>query len=177
MNISLGIIEASEIPLQVQLAKRGDVAAFEKLIEENKYMLFRVAKVRLKCEEDIEDAFQETIIKAYKGINSLRKVEYFKTWLIKIMINECNMILRKRKETLYLEDAAVESIEAVETCNNIEIFDLINSLEEDLKLVTLLYYYEDMPQKQIAKLLNIPNGTVRSRISRAKEKLREAFEK
>jgi len=156
----------------IQLAKKGDKPAFERLIEEHKYILYRMARARLHCAEDIEDVFQETIIKAYKGIFNLRKEEYFKTWIIKIMINESNSLLRKRKKDLSIDNNMIENIPLQESEDSIGIFDLINSLEEDLKMVTLLYFYEDMPQKEIAKLLSIPHGTVRSRISRAKEKLR-----
>jgi len=173
VNISLGIKKISPVYTDIQLAQKGDKGAFERLIEEHKYMLYRVAKSRLKFEEDIEDAFQETLIKAYNGMGNLRKEEYFKTWLVKIMINECNMIYRKRKKVDYLEECSEASMQMQEMCSSVEIFDVINSLEEDLRIVTLLYFYEDMPQKDIAKLLNIPHGTVRSRISRAKEKLRD----
>ena len=173
MNIFLGKLKVCSVPTDIQLAQKGDKAAFERLIEEYKFMLYRVAKTRLKLEEDIEDAFQETLIKAYVGIMELRKEEYFKTWLVRIMINECNMIYRKRKKVDYLEECSEVSMQMQEMCSGVEIFEVINSLEEDLRIVTLLYFYEDMPQKDIAKLLNIPHGTVRSRISRAKEKLRD----
>jgi len=173
VNTPLGNIRLSEAFTDIKLAKKGNKIAFERLIEEHKYTLYRVARTRLHCEEDIEDVFQETIIKAYKGIINLRKEEYFKTWIIRIMINECNNVVRKRKDVLYIDEDIAENIQSEVPGDNIEIFDLISSLEEDLKMVTLLYFYEDMPQKDIAKLLSIPNGTVRSRLSRAKEKLRE----
>jgi len=172
VNISSEYILSSTILTNIQLAKKGDKPAFEKLIEEHKYILYRMARARLHCAEDIEDVFQETIIKAYKGIFNLRKEEYFKTWIIRIMINECNSLLRKRKKDLYIDINMAENIPFKESEDDIGIFDLISFLEEDLKMVTLLYFYEDMPQKEIAKLLSIPHGTVRSRISRAKEKLR-----
>jgi RNA polymerase sigma-70 factor (ECF subfamily) len=173
VNISLGNTKLSEAFIDIRLAKKGDKPAFERLIDEHKYILYRIARARLHCEEDLEDAFQETIIKAYKGIINLRKEEYFKTWIIRIMINECNASLRKRKDILYINDNIAENMQIEQPEGNLEIFDLISSLEEDLKIVTLLYFYEDMSQKDIAKLLSVPHGTVRSRISRAKEKLRE----
>lgn len=173
MIIPLVDTNLSEIFTDIKLAKEGDKPAFERLIYEHKYALYRIARTRLHCEEDIEDVFQETIIKAYKGIIKLRKDEYFKTWIIRIMINECNIMLRRKKDVLYIDNVIVENIQRPDLADNIGIFDLINSLEDDLKMVVLLYFYEDMPQKEISKLLKIPNGTVRSRISRAKEKLRE----
>ena len=82
-------------------------------------------------------------------------------------------MLRRKKDILYINNDIAENIQRAELADNIQVFDLVNSLEDDLKMVVLLYFYEDMPQKDISKLLKIPNGTVRSRISRAKEKLRE----
>jgi len=175
MNISLWIANSNVVSKDILQAKKGDKDAFVRIIDEHKFMMYRVARSRLQCEEDIEDAFQETLIKAYKGIASLRKAEYFKAWLVKILINECNMIFRKRKEVICLDDNIAENIHFEEN-GDFQVFDIINSLEEDLRLVSLLYFYEDMPQKEIGKLLDIPHGTVRSRIYRAKEKLREYFE-
>lgn len=77
----------------VVLAKKGDKVAFERLVRKHSVSLYCVARGILKCESDIEDATQETIIKAYKKLVSLRSDLYFKTWLIKILVNECNRIL------------------------------------------------------------------------------------
>jgi RNA polymerase sigma-70 factor, ECF subfamily len=103
---------------------------------------------------------------------NLRKNEFFKTWIIRIMINECTKILQKKKSLIYLEDAAITEDEDRNEVSQMEIMDVINSLDEDLRIVTLLFYYEDLPQKEIAQVLNIPSGTVRSRLFRAKERLR-----
>lgn len=78
----------------VHLAKQGDKEAFSELIHENKLSMYKVAKAMLGRECDVEDAIQNTIINSYKNIKNLKKEKFFKTWLIRILINECNKIIR-----------------------------------------------------------------------------------
>jgi RNA polymerase sigma-70 factor, ECF subfamily len=167
-----GVVDSRQFDIEVELAKKGDKDAFKRLIDKYELSLYIVARGFLKQKVDIEDALQETIIKSYKGIVNLRKNEFFKTWIIRIMINECTKILQKKKSLIYLEDAAITEDEDRNEVSQMEIMDVINSLDEDLRIVTLLFYYEDLPQKEIAQVLNIPSGTVRSRLFRAKKRLR-----
>jgi RNA polymerase sigma-70 factor, ECF subfamily len=158
--------------LDVRLAKKGDKEAFGRLIESNKVTLYRLALSILVEKQDIEDAIQNSIIKAYEGVIYLKKNEFFKTWLIRILINECKSILKKNKKIVHLEEASID-ISVTDDYSNIELTSAVNLLEEDLKIVTTLFYFEDIPQKDISKLLGIPEGTVRSRLSRARTKLYE----
>lgn len=153
------------------LAKNGDKAAFERLIVANESSLYRVAKGILENPEDAEDVYQETIIKAYRGIVNLKKNEYFKTWLIRIIINQCTMLLRKRSKTVHMSEANNFEMKTMDNCESLELWIAVKSLEVELRTVIILYYYEDYQQKEIGELLGIPCGTVKSRISRAKEKL------
>lgn len=167
------VLRNGGLPLEfdVRLARKGDKAAFERLIQQNKISLYRVAKGILQSEDDIGDAIQETILKAYKGLSKLRQDHFFKTWLIKIMINECNIILRHRKRLIPMESLPHEDSTNMPEHDQMELMWAIDSLDQDLKVVTILYYYEDMPIKTIASTVNIPEGTVKSRLSRAREKL------
>lgn len=126
----------------------------------------------LSEKEDIEDAIQNTIIKSYEGIIYLRKNEFFKTWLIRILINECKRIIKNNKRIIPIEEVNY-NVGVSDNYNNLELTNAVNLLEKDLKVVTTLFYFEDIPQKEIAKLLNIPEGTVRSRLSRARKRLYE----
>ncbi|MTK13684.1 MAG: sigma-70 family RNA polymerase sigma factor [Clostridiaceae bacterium] len=154
----------------IKLAKKGDKSAFVRIIEDNKASMYRVAVSILNNEQDVEDALQNTIIKAYEGIVSLKKNQYFKTWLIRILINECNTIFRSNKKIVHVEEFHDK---ASNDFSNLELTNAVNSLEEDLRIVTTLFYFEDIPQKDIANILSIPEGTVRSRLSRARNKLYE----
>jgi RNA polymerase sigma-70 factor (ECF subfamily) len=154
----------------VVLAKKGDKVAFERLVRKHAVSLYRVARGILKCEADIEDATQETIIKAYQNLVSLRSDLYLKTWLIKILINECNRILRANKKTVNLVETEPASPD--NPYENLELFSVVQSLDPNLRIVTLLFYYEGLPQQDIAEVLELPVGTVSSRLSRSREKLR-----
>jgi RNA polymerase sigma-70 factor, ECF subfamily len=158
--------------LDVRLAKRGDKDAFSRLIESNKVSMYRVAMSMLSQKQDIEDAIQNAIIKAYEGVIHLRKNEFFKTWLIRILINECKIILRNNNKVIHIDEISSEVI-SNDSYSNIELTNAVGLLEEDLKIVTTLFYFEDIAQKEISRLLDIPEGTVRSRLSRARTKLYE----
>jgi len=164
----------SSAELDVKLAKKGDKDAFGRLIEFNKVSMYRIALSMVRKKEDIEDAIQNTIIKAYEDITHLRKDEYFKTWLIRILINECKRIIKNNSRVVHIEEINSE-IEIIQDFSSIEITCAINSLEDDLRVVTILFYFEDISQKEIAKLLDIPEGTVKSRLSRARSRLYESL--
>lgn len=160
----------------VRKAKSGEKDAFSELIRENKLSLYKVARGMLKRECDIEDAIQNTIMKALESINSLKNNNYFKTWLIRILINECNIILRNNKrENLVDISEGFNGLSHDDLYENLDITNAVNMLEIDLREVVVLYYFEDFKQKDIADILGIKEGTVRTRLLRAKKKLKEAL--
>ena len=163
--------------------KKGDQQAFEELIEEYKLPIYKTAKAILKDEDDVCDAIQDTCLSIYKNICNLKNEKYFKTWVIRITINKCNDIIAKHK----LNSEKILKIQADKTETQFS-FDndiimktdlqmAMNLLEEDLKLITTLYYYNDMSISDISVILDIPKGTVKSRISRAREKLYQILSK
>ena len=84
----------------VEKAKNKDKNAFSELIINVKKELYLVAKLKLKNEDDISDAIQETLLKSYKNIRKLRKNDMFRTWIIKILINECNNIYKRKRNNI-----------------------------------------------------------------------------
>ena len=139
------------------------------LIHMEKVKMYRIAKAMLRDETNIEDAIQTTILKAYENIK-IKEGRVFQTWLIRILMNECNNIIRTYKKIIVTEEndynmSACDQYEDIDLCNAIQ------SLHEELRAVTVLYY-EDMNQESIAKLLEIPKGTVKSRLARARNNYR-----
>lgn len=163
--------------------KKGDQEAFAELIEEYKLPIYKTAKAILKDEDDVCDAIQDTCLSIYKNINNLKNEKYFKTWVIRITINKCYDIIAKYKlndEKIVKIQSNVSEIQSDFDNNIIAKTDLqkaMNLLEEDLKLVTVLYYYNDMSISDISEVINIPKGTVKSRIFRAREKLHQILDK
>ncbi len=90
----------------VRKAQRGDAEAFICLIEECRMTLLRVAYGYLGNEEDVADAIQDTILSAYEHIDTLKKGEHFKTWIVRILINHCTKMWRQNKKTVHYPDNA-----------------------------------------------------------------------
>ena len=156
----------------VRKSKKGNNSAFSVLIKSYEKDLYKVAIAMTKNDDDALDCIQEAILQAYISIKDLRQDEYFKTWLIKILINKCNALLKKNKKILNL-DVNTSKNDTVEQSDRLELKDSINNLDSDLKIIVILYYYEDMSIKDISESLNIPQGTIKSRLSRARSKLKE----
>ena len=165
------LVKASEITNDVKLAKKGNKEAFCRIIENNKNQLYRIAKGIVYSEADIEDVLQEVTLKAWLQISNLKSDEYFKTWLIRILINECNSILRKRKSLLTLEEIKSTECSDSNLSDKIDLWNALSSLNTELRTVVVLFYYEDLPYKDIAVILKVSEGTVKSRLHRAKSKL------
>ena len=163
--------------------KNGDEQAFAELIEQYKLPIYKTAKSILKDEDDVCDAIQDTALSIYKNIPNLKNEEYFKTWVIRITINKCYDILKKLKLNNEKMLKAQEDVSELHTNfdNNVilqtDLQTTLELLEEDLKIVTVLYYYNDLSISEISDILNIPKGTVKSRVFRAREKLYEILSK
>ena len=158
----------------IKKAKKGDEEAFFNLMEINKISLYKAGRAILNNDEDVADAIQETVISAYRNIKSLKNDSYFKTWLTKILINKCKDIISKNKETVILDDYVEEGY-IQEFLSKFEIEDMLNDLSKEQKLVVSLYYISQFNTREISEILKEPEGTIKSRISRAKIKLRQSF--
>lgn len=140
----------------------------EEKIKKYSNTVYRVAYSILKNETDAEDIFQETFIKFYKNIEQMKNEEHEKAWLIRVTINNCNMLLRKKK--IRKEDEITEEIPDAQEEKE-DILKLVNNLPTKYRLVIYLYYYEGYKISEISKILNDSEGTIKSRLSRAREYL------
>lgn len=148
----------------VILAQQGHKDAFVRLIKANEGTMYRVAASLLRSEESVADAIQDTILKSYSSIGALREPRFFKTWLIRILINRCQQMLNSDKRTVPIGDW-INSVEGPGSYESVELQDLLNRLKAEHRIIVTLYYLEDISIKEIAKLLDIPAGTVKSRLS------------
>ena len=159
------------------LAQKGDKEAFSRIIEEVKFKLYKTAMSILKNDDDACDAIQDTLMSAYQNIKSLNNKEFFTTWIIRILINKCYDIIRKNKKIIDLTERISKEKDTFyeQYSEKSELEIMLNCLEEDLRLVTVLYYYDDLSIKEISEIINIPEGTVKSRLSRAREKISKMY--
>ena len=156
----------------IKKLKKGNIECLMDWMEFKKDKYYKIGWSYLYNHYDVEDVFQGTIIKIYEKINTLREEKYFETWVTSIFINECKGILRKRKREVTL-DNVIDSEESYEDDSNIEFKELLDSLEDIYREVILLKVIGGYSQEDISKILDIPIGTVKSRIYRGLKTLRE----
>lgn len=141
------------------------------LILESQESLYRVAKSLLSNDADCGDAICETIARAFEKLHTLKSDAYAKTWLTRILINECYNILRREKKIVYLEDYAGKE-ETQEQQDYSELYEAIRKLPEEGRLAIVLYYMEGYSVKEIAGIMKTTESAVKKRLARAREKLR-----
>lgn len=165
-------------------AQKGDKEAFTQVILHIKNDLYKIAKMRTTNEEDIQDIVQETMIDAYKHIRKLKEPSKFKSWIIKILINNSNKLYNKKianKEIYDNYDIEFYKDE-IKSCADIKLkedtldfYEMIKNLKYEERIIIILYYGEKYTTKEIGKILNTNENTIKTRLSRAKNKIKEKY--
>ncbi len=147
------------------------------VILESQHQMYATAKAILKDDHDCADAIQETIVKAFAKLDTLRKDRFVKTWLMRILMNECYNICRRSEKILPI-DQYMEQIETPqkERENYGELYEAVQELREELRIPVVLYYVEDLSCREIAEILEISEGAVQKRLARAREKLKNRLQ-
>ena len=145
--------------------------AFIREVRNAETMLYHISKSILKNDADCGDAVQETLLKAYEKLPMLKEEKFFRTWITRILINECKGILRKQKKVVPYEDYMGNERLSEENRYH-HLYMAIMELPEDLRILVTLYYIEGFSQKEISEILEIPEGTIKSRLSRARDFLK-----
>ena len=147
------------------------------VILESQHQMYATAKAILKDDHDCADAIQETIVKAFAKLDTLRKDRFVKTWLMRILMNECYNICRRSEKVLPI-DQYMEQIETPqkERENYGELYEAVQELRQELRIPVVLYYVEDLSCREIAEVLDISEGAVQKRLARAREKLKNRLE-
>ena len=138
--------------------------------------LYRVAKAMLGSEHDCADAAQQAILRAWEQLGTLKKPRYFKTWLTRILINECNAMLRLRQQLAPYEPEKAAAIPAPAPEDHSDLYAALLALDEKYRLPVVLYYLEGFKTREIASMLGVPEGTVKTRLRAAREQLRKDLE-
>ena len=151
---------------------------FAEMVLESTDSLYRVSKGILKNDSDCEDAVWEAVSIGFAKLPALRQKQYAKTWLIRILIHECYRILREKKrsadtDTDRLESSAVFAGQTDERPDYSELYESLFRLEEKYRIPLVLFYLEGYSVREIAGILETPEGTVKSQLSRGRNRLRE----
>lgn len=169
--------------LLVARAQAGEGAAFGLLLEGHRERVLNLAFSLLGSRADAEDAAQEAFVRAYESLGHFRGESQFGTWLYRIAVNVCLARLRRCKY-LQAEDAWGEEVEAKPDAQNLaqsvearaQVQAALGSLSPILRAVLILREMQGLSYQEIALILGVPIGTVRSRLSEARRLFRTAWE-
>lgn len=140
--------------------------------------LYHIAGSILKNDEDCADAMQNAVLMAWQKLGTLRSEAFFKTWITRILINECYQLIRSRKEEVSYEDCMAHE-EARSGADHSELYEAVLELPENYRIPFVLHYVEGYSVKEIGKILKLTESAVKVRLHRArnlmKEKLKEGI--
>jgi RNA polymerase sigma-70 factor (ECF subfamily) len=170
----------------IQFAQKGDRAALEALLLKYEKKVYNVAYRFMGCEADAYDMAQDSLIKIYKGVNAFRLEASFSSWVYRVTVNTCLDELRKRKKAPLSLDKTIESGLVIEDKSGItpeihalniesreDIQKAINTLSADHRITVVLRDIQGLSYEEIADTLSISIGTVKSRLNRGRQRLKE----
>lgn len=132
-------------------------------------MLYRVSYSQLPNASDREDAVQECLSRAWQNKERLRDERYMQTWVVRILINECHNIRRKNKREVLVDEPQPS---APADSSDHALHDALYALPDKLRLPITLYYIEGFKVREIAKILRLPEGTIKSRMVKGRQELK-----
>ncbi|MDQ3928602.1 MAG: sigma-70 family RNA polymerase sigma factor [Chloroflexota bacterium] len=167
----------------IRRARLGDQDAFRQLVDSYGMLTERTARVLLADRSDAEDAVQEAWLDAWRGLRSFEVGRPFRPWLLAVVGNRCRMVARRRKltsvpfdELLYdrsngLSEPHANPFSAIEAYYE-DLQEALEALDREHKRLLALRFFADLQLEEIAELLNVPLGTVKSRLHRTLQTLR-----
>lgn len=157
----------------IQKAKMKNPDAFTDLMKSQMQSMYRTAKAILMNDEDVADAVQNTLLICWEKLCDLKVNRYFKTWMTKILVNNCYAIIRSNRRIIYTDNLPERAGE--ENISNIEWQEALSSVDEKYRIALILFYAEGFRTKEIAKILGITDSAVRTRLSRGREQLSKYY--
>ncbi len=159
----------------VKKAIKGNRQAFEKLIKEHYEQIYRTAFLYVHNEADALDVVQEATYQAIISIHTLKKPEYFLTWFTKIVIRCSSKVIKKRTNVVPMSEEVQNQLQqqVIHYDDSIHILDAVRQLKESYQMTIILFYYHDYSIKMISEFMGIPEGTVKTNLSRGKEMLKK----
>ena len=146
---------------------------FCRVLHEQRTSLYRLALSITRDPADAQEAVAEAVCRACERFHQLRERDKLPQWLLRITANESRRLCKKRGRTVPLETLAAEPADPAQALPDLSLWQAVQSLPRDQREAVVLFYYEDLPTEEIARIAGTTPGAVRVRLSRAREKLRE----
>ena len=180
MSISYLDIDRKNKLNEIRLIKesmKGNKESFGILIKNNKEYLYKMAFLYVKDEQDALEVIHETIYRAFLNIEKLKKAKFFNTWITRILINVSIDFLKKKGKNEMLDESTPIRKEKCEisTEEKLDLYNAIDLLNDNYKTVIIMMYFNDMKIKDISRVMEIPENTVKTYLRRAKQALGEVL--
>ncbi|MFR7935755.1 MAG: sigma-70 family RNA polymerase sigma factor [Clostridium perfringens] len=180
MSISYLDIDRKNKLNEIRLIKesmKGNKESFGILIKNNKEYLYKMAFLYVKDEQDALEVIHETVYRAFLNIEKLKKAKFFNTWITRILINLSIDFLKKKGKNEMLDESTPIRKERCEisTEEKLDLYNAIDLLNDNYKTVIIMMYFNDMKIKDISKVMEIPENTVKTYLRRAKQALGEVL--
>lgn len=171
-------MDTNELILLIQKAKKGDAHSFGILYSEHAKDLYRFSLYTLKSPDDAQDAVQNACLQAFGKMNSLKKNKSFRSWFFKILYNECRKILSSKQKIREIpcDDVSVFDSSIPDVSSGVDVMSLLEGLSEANRAIIVLSVLEGYTSEEIAVILGMKAGTVRSSLSRLLSSLRKQIE-
>ncbi|GIN42351.1 DNA-directed RNA polymerase sigma-70 factor [Heyndrickxia oleronia] len=166
------------MPFLKSLFKVSNGQTFEELIKLEQDKLYKIAFSYVRNEQDALDIVQDSIIKGFKGFEKLNDKNYFSTWMTRILINTAMDHLKQKKNVVMLDPGWFNPWNNQEnnTIISIDLAEVFDKLKPEQKTLIFLRYYYGYSISEIAKIMDKPEGTVKSQIHRTLQFLKEKLE-
>lgn len=180
MSISYLDIDRKNELNKIKLIKEsmeGNKESFGILIKNNKEYLYKMAFLYVKDEQDALEVIHETVYRAFLNIEKLKKAKFFNTWITRILINVSIDFLKKKGKNEMLDESTpiIKEKCEISTEEKLDLYNAIDLLNDNYKTVIIMMYFNDMKIKDISKVMEIPENTVKTYLRRAKQALGEVL--
>lgn len=178
MSISYLDIDRKNKLNEIKLIKesmKGNKESFGILIKNNKEYLYKMAFLYVKDEQDALEVIHETVYRAFLNIEKLKKAKFFNTWITRILINVSIDFLKRKGKNQMLDESTpiIKEKCEISTEEKLDLYNAIDLLNDNYKTVIIMMYFNDMKIKDISKVMEIPENTVKTYLRRAKQALGE----
>ncbi|EPB8166076.1 sigma-70 family RNA polymerase sigma factor [Clostridium perfringens] len=178
MSISYLDIDRKNKLNEIKLIKesmKGNKESFGILIKNNKEYLYKMAFLYVKDEQDALEVIHETVYRAFLNIEKLKKAKFFNTWITRILINVSIDFLKKKGKNEMLDESTpiIKEKCEISTEEKLDLYNAIDLLNDNYKTVIIMMYFNDMKIKDISKVMETPENTVKTYLRRAKQALGE----
>ncbi|MDM0605493.1 sigma-70 family RNA polymerase sigma factor [Clostridium perfringens] len=180
MSISYLDIDRKNKLNEIKLIKesmKGNKESFGILIKNNKEYLYKMAFLYVKDEQDALEVIHETVYRAFLNIEKLKKAKFFNTWITRILINVSIDFLKKKGKNEMLDESTpiIKEKCEISTEEKLDLYNAIDLLNDNYKTVIIMMYFNDMKIKDISKVMETPENTVKTYLRRAKQALGEVL--